>query len=160
MAIKNSGIESPVIRRACSAWPIAAIASALAFLADRGRFGAIVRAGFWALPLRGRSVVVLQEAAKTLTTDDVVAAYHPRASRKDRQVAQALMVALRVIVRFEFANRCPSPKRSRGRRRVIGTVSRPDGAMIESSRREMGLLRVLGGPNVRDGDEREFRAAR
>jgi hypothetical protein len=105
VAIKNSGIDPPSSGALARAWPIAAIASALAFLADRGRFGVIVRAGFWALLLRGRSVVVLQEAAKTLTTDDVVAAYHPRASRKDQQVAQALMVALMVIMRFEFANR-------------------------------------------------------
>ena len=105
VAIKNSGIDPPSSGALARAWPIAAIASALAFLADRGRFGVIVRAGFWALLLRGRSVVVLQETAQMLSAGDAVVASRLNASREDQDVAQALMIALMVIMRDELGDR-------------------------------------------------------
>jgi hypothetical protein len=42
-------------------------------------------------------VVILQEAAQTLSADDAVVASRLNASREDQHVAQALMIALMVI---------------------------------------------------------------
>jgi hypothetical protein len=55
--------------------------------------------------LRGRSVVILQEAAQTLSADDAVVASGLKASREDQYVAQALMIALKVIMRDELGDR-------------------------------------------------------
>jgi hypothetical protein len=55
--------------------------------------------------LRGRSMVVLQEAAQTLSADDAVVASLLKASGEDQHVAQALMIALMVIMRDELGDR-------------------------------------------------------
>jgi len=55
--------------------------------------------------LRGRSVVVLQHAAQTLTAGDAVGAFRVNAGRENQHVAQALMIALMVIMGYELADR-------------------------------------------------------
>jgi hypothetical protein len=68
-------------------------------------FGMISRVGFCAPLLRGRSVVVLQQAAQTLTTRDAVVALRLNALGEKQDVAQALMGPFEVIMRDELASR-------------------------------------------------------
>jgi hypothetical protein len=69
-----------------------------ALLPDRDIFSRLsVGAQFRAPPLRGRSVVELQEAAQTLSADDAVVSSRLNASGEDQHVAQALMVPFVVI---------------------------------------------------------------
>jgi hypothetical protein len=49
-------------------------------------------------------MIVLQQTAQTLATNDGVVAWRLNARREDQHVAQALMVPLVVIVRHELAN--------------------------------------------------------
>jgi hypothetical protein len=55
--------------------------------------------------LRGRSMVILQQAAQTLTASDAVIASRANADEENQHVAQALMIALMVIMRDELADR-------------------------------------------------------